>query len=133
MEKLPETLREQVYKANLMDIGYNVLHPKANIYDQQSGRHIIVPYSSLTNKYRAFLHDIIIESKLTDAEKRSYWYQPKYVSQIIYGTVEFWSDLLVLNRCVNIAQFKPETLKYYDPERFKPLLNELMILENMSA
>ena len=51
------------------------------------------------------------------------------VSEELYGTTEFWDQILILNNAFSIIDFKPKVLKVYDPERLKLYLNEIMILE----
>lgn len=131
MEQIPSNLPEQIDIVRNMEINYDTLHPKANIYDNQSGRTIIIPYESLMNKYKDFLSGLIISEELTEEQKRNYWYKPKTVSFEIYGTTELWDVILILNNAFNIVQFTPNVLKYYDPENLKEYINEIMILEGM--
>jgi hypothetical protein len=113
-----------------MEIKYSVLHPTIDIINLQTNTTIIVPFSSLTNKYRVFLSDIIIEKELTYEEKDRYWFKPKTFSQDMYETTQLWDTLLILNEYTSVTQFKPDIIKYYDPEEFKDYLNEIMILEH---
>ena len=131
MEKTPDSIRDQIIDNRNMDFSYNTLHRHAELYDQQSGRTIKVPYESFMSKYKNALSKIIVESKLSDAEKREYWYRPKTVSQVLYGSTEYWHTLLVLNQCTYSAQFIPEVMKYYDPSYLKEMLNYIMIFEDI--
>ena len=52
----------------------------------------------------------------------------------VYGTTEFWNDILILNNCTSIREFDPKPDKeitFYDPEYMKAILNEIMIIEDM--
>jgi hypothetical protein len=53
------------------------------------------------------------------------------VSFDLYGTCEFWNDILILNECFSTYEFKPTTLKFYDPTQMKEYLNEILILESL--
>lgn len=130
---VPNNLQDQIEEVRDMDINYDILHPKANIYDVQSNRNIIIPFHSYANKYRDYLSSIIISEKLSEEDKRKYHYRPKTVSLDKYGTTELWSDILILNDCFNISQFTPDVLKYYDPDEYKDYLNNILIIEGVNS
>lgn len=129
MSKIPATMPEQVEDAKALDISYRTLHPSAIIVDGQSGRNIQFPFSSLINKYKDFLHDIIIEFELSPEEQEIYMFNPKMLSEDLYGTTELWDTLLILNNVTSVTEFKPVKVKIYDHNRFKRYINEIMILE----
>lgn len=131
MAVVPATLPDQVEDIRDREISYDTLHPKAYLYDKKSNTTIKIPYSSLTNKYKDFLSTIIMSRELTDEEKRLYWYKPKSLSYQIYKTTELWDTLLILNHYTCISQFTPNTLKYYDPDRLKAFLNEILVIEKI--
>lgn len=128
---MPASISEQVENVKGYELSYRVLHPKATLIDEFSSRNIEIPFSSLTNKYKDFLSNIILESELNDELQNRYRYRPKMVSMDAYGTCEFWNDVLILNECFSTYEFKPKTLKIYDPEKLKEYLNEILILENL--
>jgi hypothetical protein len=125
------SISEQVENVKSLELSYRVLHPKATLTDENSGRCIEFSFSSLTNKYKDFLSNIVIETELNDELQNKYRYKPKMVSMDLYGTCEFWNDILILNDCFSTYEFKPEKLKAYDPTRFKEYLNEILILEDL--
>ena len=127
----PATMTEQISNIKDMEISYRVLHPTMQLTDKQSGRTIEVPFMSLMNKYKDFLSKAIDEVKLNDKLKIKYQYNPKAVSFDLYGTTELWDAILVLNNAKSIIDFTPSKIKYYNPSKLKPLLNELMILEGV--
>ena len=129
--RIPSTMTEQVADAEDLDISYRVLHPAAIIIDEFSGRNIRVPFSSLTSKYRNFLSEIVVEVELDELERQDYLFKPKSLSNYLYGTTEFWNDLLILNNMYSIKDFIVDKVKVYDPNRFKEYLNEILILEEL--
>lgn len=129
MAKIPATMPEQVEDAKALDISYRTLHPAAVIVDGHTGRSIQFPFSSLINKYKDFLHEIIIEFELSLEEQEIYMFNPKMLSEDLYGTTELWDVLLILNNMTSVIEFKPTKVKVYDHNRFKRYINEIMILE----
>lgn len=127
--QIPGTVPEQIEMMSEMEISYRTLHDYMRIINEQKNKEIIVPYESFTNEYRDFLETIIVEVELLPKEQIKYQYKPKTLSYDLYGTTEFWSDILILNRCYSLAMFRPETVRVYDPAKFKTFLNEIMILE----
>ena len=128
---IPSTITEQVYEAKSLDISYRTLHPAAVILDEQTGRNIQIPFSSLINKYKDFLHEIIIEIPLSEKEKEIYMFKPKMLSEDLYGTTELWDTILILNNVVSVSEFKPDVVKVYDHNRLKKYINEILILEEL--
>ena len=129
---IPATLTEQIESAKELEISYRTLHEKAILKDSVSGRNIQIPFSSFTNKYKDFLNTIVVTVSLTDEEKARYRYKPKLVSYDLYGTTEFWNDILIINNFFSISEFQPnETMKVYDPNKLKDYINEIMIIENL--
>jgi hypothetical protein len=130
MDNIPATMGEQIEEAESLEISYRVLHPAAYLHDKESDTTIRVPFSSIINKYKDYLSNIIIEKELSAADQKKYQYSPKALSDKIYGTTELWDTLLVLNGCESIIDFKPtDFVKIYDPARLKSYLNEVMIIE----
>lgn len=125
---IPSTVTEQVSMAKNLELSYNKLHSNA-LLKIDDDTLISFPFSSLTNKYKDFLSTIIISIPLTEEEQEKYKYKPKMVSEELYGTTEFWDQVLILNNAVSIIDFTPKMLKVYDPEKLKLYLNEILILE----
>lgn len=130
--EIPATMDEQVLNASNLELSYNVLHENAIIKSVDTTTTIAIPFKSLTNKYKDFLSNIIIELPLTEAEQEKYKYKPKLVSEELYQTTEFWDQILILNNAVSVIDFTPKVLKVYDPEQLKLYLNEILILEENS-
>ena len=129
--QIPSTVTEQVENAEALELSYRIMNPYAIIKDNYSGVNITVPFSSLTNKYRNLLSQIVTTIELTDSEQEEYIFRPKALSEYLYGTTEFWNDILILNGAFSVIDFKPMNVKVYDPEYFKQYLNEILILEGL--
>lgn len=128
---IPATIDEQISDIEDLDLSYRVLHPAAIIKDSYTKRNIRVPFSSLTSKYKDFLSTIIVDVELDAVEQETYLFKPKVLSNYLYGTTEFWNDLLILNNAYSTTEFKPTTVKVYDPNKFKTYLNEILIQEEL--
>ena len=128
---MPASITDQIENVKNYELSYRILHPSAKLIDEFSSRNIQIPFSSLTNKYKDFLSKIIVSSELDDELQNKYRYRPKMVSFDLYGTCEFWNDILILNECFSTYEFKPTTLKFYDPTQMKEYLNEILILESL--
>lgn len=130
--EIPSTMTEQVKNIEKLDISYRILHPSITIKDEASGNNIEIPFSSLTNKYREFLKSIIISIELDDAFMLKYRFKPKMISEELYGTTEFWNDILILNNCFRTCDFQPRVLKVYDQKKLKSYINQILILEGLA-
>lgn len=128
---IPSNLPEQVEQVLDFDISYRVLHPAALLTNIQTNTTVKIPFSSLINKYKDFLTEIIETIELTDEEQEKYLYKPKKLSDDLYGTTELWSEIMVLNSAVSVIDFKPKKVKVYNPYRLKDYINEIMILEDV--
>ena len=67
----------------------------------------------------------------TDDGIISHRYRPKMLSYDLYGTTELWFLLLNLNGCKSIMEFTPKKIKFYDPDRLKSYINEILVLEGI--
>lgn len=127
--KIPSSITEQYENAKSLEISYRVLHPSATMNDVNNDRIVKFPFSSIINKYKDFLYNIIIEIELNDEELEIYQYKPKMLSEDLYGTTELWDTILILNNATSVSEFKSKKIKLYDPARLKRYLNEIMLLE----
>lgn len=113
------------------EISYRNLHPPLIISNKKTDESIKVPYLSLTNKYRDFLEPFVIEVNLIPEEEILYKFKPKLLSLELYGTTELWASLLELNNMISIIEFRPKKIKVYDPDGFKAMINEILIMEGI--
>lgn len=131
---VPVTLADQLEEIKKRDLSYRILHPAAIIYNEEDNTTIETPFSSITAKFSDYLSNSIIEANMTSMDCDNYRFRPKSLSYKIYGTTEFWSDILILNNCASIREFQPmvnKPVRYYDPNSLKRLLNEIMIIEGI--
>lgn len=128
---LPVTLTEQYENMRSKEISYKNLHKTAVLYNEGSDTSIKIPWESISAKYSDALSKIRIQINLSDAMVLKYRYSPKLVSYDLYGTTEFWNDILLLNNCGSTLDFTNlKRLIVYDPSELKSLINEAMILED---
>lgn len=126
---IPNSITEQIENVKDLEISYRMFHNNACVTDINTGKRIEIPFESLINKYRDILDKITITVKLDDRLSRQYLFNPKLLSNDLYNTTELWSELLRLNNWSSVVEFKPTKIKIYDPEKLKPFLNEILILE----
>lgn len=127
---IPSNLLEQISDVKELEISYRMLHDSAYLNDESTNSTIEIPFYSLIDKYKDILNDIVITVNLDDRLSRQYLFNPKLLSYHLYGTVELWSEILRLNNLAFISEFKPVQVKIYDPNKLKPFLNEILILES---
>ena len=130
---IPASMTEQVEMVEDLDISYRTLHTNVEIHNTQNDEIINVPLSSLVSRYSDVLKEIIMDYKLDDSEQQLYMFQPKRVSDELYGTTELWDTILTLNGAVSIVDFKPKVLRFYDPNKFKEYLNDILVIEDEAS
>lgn len=131
--QFPVTLDDQVLENKRNELSYRVMHESAIVHNEETGIDIEIPFASYTDKYRNYLSNILIAIYLDEADCAKYRYRPKLFSVDMYGVTDFWNDILLLNGCTSIREFEPTKSRpvfYYDPQRLKRYLNEILILEN---
>lgn len=128
---IPETMQDQIDNGEKKEISYRNLHSKAIIHDSERDIKIRIPYDSLINKYRHFLDAIVITVKFDETYRKYYRYKPKLFSYDTYGTTELWFVILELNGCASMIDFDLDSVKFYDPKKFKSFINEIMNLEGI--
>lgn len=129
--KFHSNINELIESVDDMDINYRKLHTNAyiNVNDKDT---IKIPYKSIIREYFPYLQDIVIQAQLTDDELSLYKYKPKKLSLDLYDTTELWSILLELNNMYSVIDFNLEKQpKIFDPNEFKPMINEIMIMEGL--
>jgi hypothetical protein len=126
-------MEDHIDQIKKLEISYRKLHDTAIIRNKDDALgNIEIPFQSILAKYRNFLDTIVITVNLDDTLARRYLYNPKLMSYDIYGTVEFWAELLRLNHCSSTVMFKPkDDVKFYDVNQLKSFINEIMILEKV--
>ena len=110
-ELIPATLDDQIREVQQKDLSYRLLHQGMHLYNMESDTIIETPFSSLTAKYRDFLSQHITTIKLMETDCAAYRFRPKSFSYDVYGTTEFWNDILILNNYTSIREFDPKPNK----------------------
>lgn len=124
------TILELINSAKEAEISYRNLHK--DILIQNNDSIISVPYSSVIRNYLPFFESTAVYARFSSEEVYKYKFKPKKLSLDLYGTTEIWSALLELNGMYSILDFNLEkTIKVFSPKTFLPLLNEVMIIENI--
>ncbi len=124
-------ISDQLSDIKKQELSYRKLHSNAFIRDARTDSVIKIPFMSLTNKYKDFLEPYKILIPLSNIEQYTYKYQPKKLSEEMYGTTELWYTLLELNNLKSITEFTPTELYMYDPHKIVDLINEILILEGL--
>ena len=132
MAEFRSTIKESVDDNKDKEVNYRNLHTNCIIDDLKTERTILVPYLSLTNKYRHFLQPLIINTEELDDITLAYFrFSPKRLSQFLYGTPDFWYALMEINHCKSIMEFDKSSYNVYDPEELHDLINEILIKEGI--
>ena len=58
---IPSTMTEQIEQIENMEISYRVLHPELTVHNNETNQDVEIPFSSLLNKYRDYLSNIIVQ------------------------------------------------------------------------
>lgn len=77
-----------------------------------------IPYDDFFTRYTGPLSQITVQYIVLP----EYFYQPKTVSQMIYGTTELWLGLLRLNKMRNITEFNQDIISIYEPAQLSSLI-----------
>ena len=72
-----------------------------------------IPYDDFFTRYAGPLSQITVQYIVLP----EYFYQPKTVSQMIYGTTELWLGLLR-----NITEFNQDIISIYEPAQLSSLI-----------
>ena len=126
---IPSTMTEQIEQIENMEISYRVLHPELTVHNNETNQDVEIPFSSLLNKYRDYLSNIIVTIILDDEAQAKYRFKPKLISNELYGTTELWDTILILNSGARVCDFQPVRLKLYDPAELKKYINTILIIE----
>nr|DAS58635.1 MAG TPA: hypothetical protein [Caudoviricetes sp.] len=131
ISEFPSTMEEQIEELTSEELNYRTIHNYVKIDDLVNEESLLVPHVSLINKYRHFLTPYVSEMELEGNTYQSIKYSPKLLSYILYGTTELWSCLLLLNNCKSVIDFDLKTVKIYNPDNIKDMINEILILEGV--
>lgn len=66
---------------------------------------------------------------MLDEDYQKYIYQPKKMSNFLYGTVELWPVLMSINQIYSITDFNKQTVNILSEEGLE-LIQEILIKES---
>lgn len=127
------TISEQIEAIKRKEIAYRNNIQYGLLTNEQTGTLIQIPFSNILRKYRYLLSSIIIpfDASNFDRARNLIRYNPKFLSNLLYGTTELWNELLIINGCASIIDFNKNIYNAYDTDAIKDALNEIMILEEI--
>lgn len=131
MSTIYDTIEDQIEDETEESMGYRKLHKYVKISDVESKSLLVVPLTSITNEYRHFLEDHIVEVELDDEEYAFFRHNPQAVSNEVYETVQYWGLILELNHCKSRIDFDKRVIKVYDPDTFEEVVEEIMDKEGL--
>lgn len=113
-------MSQYIDDSNSQVISLNNLYETLLIGDKSDPDHIFrIPISDFFLKYKDQLSEYITYYVLPESQ----FYKPKSVSLELYGTTELWLSLLRVNGMRNTSEFSLPTIKVYDPDALKGLIN----------
>ena len=99
------------------------------IVTNSSGEIFVVNLFNLFEKYYELLLDNTIIVTLSEEEYRKYRFNPRLLSQDLYGTRELHFMLLRLNYVYSVTEFDFTEIRVFK-SNITSLLNEIMVLES---
>ena len=94
-----------------------------------SGEMFVVNMFNLFEKYYELLLDNSVVAVLTEEEYRKYRFNPRLLSQDLYGTRELHFMLLRLNHIYSVTNFDFTEVRVFT-NNIVSILNEIMVLES---
>ena len=128
---IASTITEDIQNGYSSEIGHRRFNNALTIHYGQSGETIQTPINSIIAKYIDYFTPIIREYTFTEEERATYRFAPKKFCQDEYGNQGYWSMILYINECHSVLDFDLETIKYFEPTRFRELLEEVLITDQM--
>lgn len=83
---------------------------------------------TLLSKYTVELSQYLVQTTLTEREKHYYAYNPRLLSQDLYGAPEFWYIILYANEMHSALEFNTSKIKFYR-KGVLDLLNNIRLVE----
>lgn len=98
-------------KQNSLNLSNNVNYIKYQNTDR------VIPVDGIfSQKYRDHLISVSQEVELTEEEYNKYKYRPKLLSYDLYGTVDYWFILMIINNVSTIISFNLKTIRFIPSE-----------------
>lgn len=97
-------------------------------FKKMNGELIISNYGTIIDKYLPLIKQNTISYEVLPEEEKLYFYQPKRLSQDLYGTTELWSTIMNINHIYNISQFNKSSILILTQDGID-LIEEIIIRE----
>lgn len=97
-------------------------------FKKMNGDLIISNYGTIIDKYLPLIKQHTINYEVLPEEEKLYFYQPKRLSQDLYGTTELWSTIMNINHVYNISQFNKSNILILNQDGVD-LIEEIIIRE----
>lgn len=107
------TIEEFVREYNDEPITFKTLYFK-EVNKMDSGNKLVFLSDSVLLKYNNDLRNYLVKLTMTDKECNKYFYNPKLLSYVLYGTTELWFLLLHANEIYSTSQFSINPLWVYN-------------------
>lgn len=98
-------------------------------FKKANGDYIQANYGNVIDRYLPLLKQHIIPWTMLDEDYQKYIYQPKKMSNFLYGTVELWPVLMSINQIYSITDFNKQTVNILSEEGLE-LIQEILIKES---
>lgn len=85
---------------------------------------------NLVNNYLDVFRDNAVKVKLTDKEKRKYYYNPDLLAYDIYGTVELDYLVMIVNGIIDPKEFNMPELRLIQKSTLVALMSRIYNAEN---
>ena len=99
------------------------------IVTNSAGEMFVVNLFNLFEKYYELLLDNTVIATLSDEEYKKYRFNPRLLSQDLYGTRELHFMLLRLNYVYSVTEFDFTEVRVFK-SNITSILNEIMVLES---
>lgn len=80
-------------------------------YFMMVGDTLFEDYNIIRDRYYSQIMQYTTLATLSDAEYLKYKYRPKAMSAVLYGTIDYWYILLLINKMSSIIQFKKKKVR----------------------
>ena len=86
---------------------------------------------NLVNNYLDVFRDNAVKVKLTDKEKRKYYYNPDLLAYDIYGTVELDYLVMIVNGIIDPKEFNMPELRLIQKSTLVALMSRIFFSKSM--
>ena len=122
-----QTIQQQINYGKALKISNASFYLKDKLTIADSDN-IKINFEYLLSNYRSAIEQYIKEYTLDDEQKQDYFYQPKKLSNDLYGTIELAPLIMRINHIPSVIEFNKPRLKLFTPAIID-FLNEVLIKE----